>query len=168
MFKNQLLSITYLLVCIGTVFISTASLFEAQTNLDNQYFFLQKQLIWLVIGSASCLIASRVDLKLFKKMSPFFYIVSVVALSLVYLPQFGHKVFGARRWLNIGPLRFQPTEVFKISSLLFFSRLFSNKQKINLKNLAFYALIPLGLILFEPDLSSAFLVGSIIFAIYFF
>ena len=168
MFKNQLLPITYLLILIGTVFISTASLFEAQTNFDNQYFFLQKQLIWLLVSSISCLIVSNINLKIFKKISPLLYIISIVALSLVYLPQFGHKVFGARRWLNLGPLRFQPTELFKLSSLLFFSSLFSNKQKANLKNLSFYALIPLILILLEPDLSSTFLVASIIFAIYFF
>lgn len=168
MFKNQLLSITYFLICIGTVFISTVSLFEAQTNFDNQYFFLQKQLIWVVVGSLSCLIASKINLTTLKKLSPLIYTISVLALALVYIPQLGHQAFGARRWLNLGPIRFQPAEIYKISSLLFFSFIFSNKQKANLKNLFFYSLLPLTLILFEPDLSSTFLIALIIFAIYFF
>jgi len=168
MFKNQLIFITFLLTFIGTIFISTASLFEAQTSFDNQYFFFQKQLIWLIVGIFVLFLTSNINIKLFKNISIYLYLISIIALVLVYFPQFGHKVFGAKRWLDIGPIRFQPTEVFKISSLLFFSNLFSTKQKINLKNLAFYALAPLVLILLEPDLSSAFLVSSIIFSIYFF
>lgn len=168
MFKNQLFLITYCLILIGTVFISTASLFEAQTNFDNQYFFLQKQLIWIIIGTFFYFVMSNINIDKIGRLTPLIYLISIISLSLVYVPGLGHTVFGAKRWLDLGPLRFQPSEIFKIASLLFFSHLFSKPDQVNLKNLAIFALPPLALILFQPSLSTTILTAGIIFSIYFF
>jgi len=168
MFKNQLFLITYCLILIGTVFISTASLFEAQTNFDNQYFFLQKQIIWIAIGTLIYLVMSKINIDKIRNLTPLIYLISIVFLVLVYVPGLGHTVFGARRWLDLGPLRFQPSEIFKIASLLFFSHLFSKPDQVNLKNLTVFGLPALALILFQPSLSTTILSSVIIFSIYFF
>jgi len=166
MLKNYLISMTYALLIIGIIFLSTGSLFEAQANLGDQLIFFKKQFTWIIVGSVFFWLNSKLPFKFFQKIATPLYLISVVFLLLLFIPGFSLKIFGANRWLNLGPLSFQPTELYKFTSLLFFSNLFSKKTSIS--QLAIFGLPPALLILFQPALSSTILTTAIIVTIYFF
>ena len=166
MLKNHLVLITYSLLIIGVIFLSTGSLFEAQANLGDQLIFFKKQIGWVLIGSIFFLLFSQLPFGFIQKIATPLYLVSIILLLFLFIPGFSSKIFGANRWLNLGPLSFQPTEFYKFTSLLFFPNLFSKKTSIT--QLAVFGLPPALLILFQPALSSTILTTAIIVTIYFF
>ena len=114
------------------------------------------QLIFWIIGILVFYIGSRIDHKSLAKIAVPFFVLSI--FSLLILLKIGEPVRGSFRWIDIGVFRFQPSEIAKISTILFLSSFFYNRSAAVLKN----ALTSLGLILIpallvfkEPDLGNA-------------
>lgn len=152
---------------IGLLFISSSSLFEAEKTLGDPYFFLKKQIIWLILGFICLFITSKIKLETLVNNSFRIYIVSIILLVLVLIPGIGLKILGARRQIDLGFFNFQPSELFKLASVIFFSYLFSLTEKRNLKNLAIYLGLPLILIILEPNLSTTVMIAAIVISIYY-
>ncbi|HWS48789.1 MAG TPA: FtsW/RodA/SpoVE family cell cycle protein [Candidatus Methanoperedens sp.] len=164
---SPLLIYSSLLSFIGLLFISSSSLFEAEKTLGDPYFFLKKQLVWLGIGFICMFITSKIKLDFFINNSFRFYSIAIILLILVLIPGIGMKILGARRQIDLGFFNFQPSELFKLASVIFFSFLFSLPEKRNLKNLAIYLGLPLLLIILEPNLSTTIMIASIVISIYY-
>ncbi|MDD3999233.1 MAG: FtsW/RodA/SpoVE family cell cycle protein, partial [Candidatus Shapirobacteria bacterium] len=164
---SPLLTYSSSLSIIGLLFISSSSLFEAENTIGDPYFFLKKQIIWLFIGFISLFIASRINLDTVVNNSFRFYLLSIILLILVLIPGIGFKSLGARRQIDLGFINFQPSELFKLASIIFFPYLFSLIEKRNLGNLALYLGIPFILIILEPNLSTAAMVAAIVITIYY-
>jgi len=164
---SPLLIYSSLLSFIGLLFISSSSLFEAENTIGDPYFFLKKQVIWLVIGLFCLFITSKIKLDTFVNNSFRLYLISTILLILVLIPGIGLKILGARRQIDLGFINFQPSELFKFASVIFFSYLFSLKEKRNLKNLALYLGLPLILIISEPNLSTTVMIAAIVISIYY-
>ncbi|MFA5025257.1 MAG: FtsW/RodA/SpoVE family cell cycle protein [Candidatus Shapirobacteria bacterium] len=164
---SPLFTYSSLLSFIGLLFISSSSLFEAEKTLGDPYFFLKKQLIWLGFGFICMFIISKIKLSIFVNNSFRIYFVSVILLILVLIPGIGLKILGARRQIDLGFFNFQPSELFKLASVIFFSYLFSLSEKRNLKNLALYLGLPLILIISEPNLSTTVMISAIVISIYY-
>lgn len=164
---SPLLTYSTLLSFIGLLFISSSTLFEAEKTIGDPYFFLKKQIVWLVLGLICLFITSKIKLNTFINNSFRLYIFSTILLLLVLIPGIGLKILGARRQIDLGFFNFQPSELFKFASVIFFSFLFSLKEKRNLKNLAVYLGIPLILIISEPNLSTTVMVAAIVISIYY-
>jgi cell division protein FtsW len=165
--RSPLLYYLFFLVSIGLFFISSSTLFEAQSTLGDQYFFLRKQIIWIVIGYFFLLFFSKINLKFLKQFSFYFYLFSLILLLLVLIPGIGDKILGARRWINLGFFNLQPSEIYKLASTIFFSALFSDKEEQTFKKLILFLLPGFFLIVFEPNLSTALLTTAIIVSIYY-
>ncbi|MFA6007047.1 MAG: putative peptidoglycan glycosyltransferase FtsW [Candidatus Shapirobacteria bacterium] len=164
---SQTFLYTIILSIIGLLFISSASLFEAEKTIGDPYFFLKKQLIWIVLGLICLLITSRLKISFFMNNSFRFYALSLITLILVLIPGIGVKVLGARRQIDFGFFNFQPSELFKLAAVIFFSYLFSLPEKRNLKNLAIYLFLPLILVIAEPNLSTTVMIAAIVITIYY-
>jgi len=164
---SPLLTYSSLLSFIGLLFISSSSLFEAEKTLGDPYFFLKKQIIWIILGLICLFITSKIKLETVVNNSFRFYFISIILLLLVLIPGIGLKILGARRQIDLGFFNFQPSELFKFASVIFFSFLFSLKEKRNLKNLALYLGLPLVLIMLEPNLSTAVMISAIVITIYY-
>jgi cell division protein FtsW len=164
---SPLLIYSTLLSFIGLLFISSSSLFEAEKTIGDPYFFLKKQILWLIIGLIGLFITSKIKLDTFVNNSFRLYLVSTILLLLVLIPGIGLKILGARRQIDLGFINFQPSELFKFASVIFFSFLFSLKEKRNLKNLALYLALPLTLIILEPNLSTTVMIAAIVISIYY-
>lgn len=164
---SPLFTYSSLLSFIGLLFISSSSLFEAEKTIGDPYFFLKKQLVWLGLGFICMLIFSKIKLETFVNNSFRFYLISVILLALVLIPGIGMKILGARRQIDLGFFNFQPSELFKLASVIFFSYLFSLAEKRNLKNLAIYLGLPLILIILEPNLSTTVMISAIVISIYY-
>ena len=124
------------------------------------------QLVWVVLASALFIFASYSDLRLFERAAIPIYVANVVLLALVLL--IGKRSGGAQRWLDIGFMNFQVSELTKISIILFIAYQFNLKPTLedgyNLLDIlpeAVAIFVPVFLIYKEPDLGTAILVGAV-------
>ncbi|MDD2225450.1 MAG: putative peptidoglycan glycosyltransferase FtsW [Candidatus Shapirobacteria bacterium] len=165
--KSPLLFLVFSLVFIGLIFISISSLGEASSSIGDKFFYIKKQGFWLVLGIISFYVTSKINIKTIKKFSFALYAISILGLILVLIPSLGNEALGARRWLNLGFTSIQPSEILKLTSIIYFSSLFSKKENLNIKNLIFYLGLPFILIIIEPNLSTAILISAIVSSIYY-
>ena len=164
---SQTFLYTLILSIVGLLFISSASLFEAEKTIGDPYFFLKKQIIWLLLGLICLFITSRLKIDFIKNNCFRFYLLGIIFLIAVLIPGIGAKVLGARRQIDFGFFNFQPSELFKLISVIFFSYLFSLPEQRNLKSLALYLFLPLTLIIFEPNLSTTVMIAALVISIYY-
>ena len=165
--KSPLISLIFSLICIGLTFISISSLTEANNTAGDKFYFLKKQGFWIIVSLVAFFVASKIKLEIVKKLSFLFYFVSLIGLLLVLVPGLSNEALGAKRWLNLGIFSFQPSELLKLSSIIYFSTLFSQESKRNFTNLLFYLVGPFILIILEPNLSTAILISAIIISMFY-
>jgi cell division protein FtsW len=165
--KSPLLFLVFSLIFIGLIFISISSLGEATSTIGDKFFFIKKQIFWLILGTISLFITSKINITFIKKISPIFYAISILCLILVLFPALSNQALGARRWLNLGFTSIQPSEMLKLCSIVYFSYLFSKPKSRNIKNLIFFLGIPFILIIIEPNLSTAILISAIVSSTYY-
>ncbi|MEI6054609.1 MAG: rod shape-determining protein RodA [Lentisphaerota bacterium] len=130
----------------------------------------EKQIMWAVISIIVWLILSYSDYNIPALASPAFYVLTLILLILIFV--IGVKVYGARRWLDLGPMRLQPSEFAKVATLLLLSYVASfNWFKVNRISHLFYFFmlmaVPFVLVLKEPDLGSSLVFIAIFAAILF-
>jgi len=165
--KPPLFFLVSSLIIIGIIFISISSLTEANSTIGDKFFFLRKQGFWLLVSLVVFYITSKIKLETIQKLSSIIYLFSIVSLILVLIPGFSNQALGARRWLNLGIFSFQPSEVLKLSSIIFFASHFSKEQFRNFKNLILYLVGPFILIILEPNLSTAILITAVVISIFY-
>jgi len=164
-FDWTLLGIVLLLASIGIVNLySTTSIGE--TGGTPLYL---KQIFWLIIGLGVMIIIAFVEYRFY---SDFAYIIYAIALILlVAVLGYGIITSGAQRWVKIGPISFQPSEFVKISFVLAMARFFrrpASREGFSLKDLSLpflLLLLPMGLILKQPDLGTSIILLLIFFSI---
>lgn len=123
--------VVILLVLFGVIMIFSSSYYYALTDSDfgDMYHFLRRQLCWAGIGFAAMVIMMNFDYKILKRFAALSYIFSIVCLILVMFV--GSELNGQRRWLGIGnTIGFQPSEVAKISVILYLALFISNNKGI--------------------------------------
>jgi cell division protein FtsW len=165
--KSPLFFLVSSLIAIGIIFISISSLTEGNSTIGDKFFFFRKQSFWLLISLVAFYVASKIKIEIIQKFSSIFYLFSILGLILVLAPGLSNQALGARRWLNLGLLSFQPSEILKLSSIIFFASHFSKEKFLNFKNLIFYLAGPFLLIILEPNLSTAILVTAIVISLFY-
>ncbi len=154
-FDYGLFGITFVLFVIGVINLYSASSIRLEEGVKIISFY-KKQLVWGMIGILSFFIFLIVDYRKLKQATLFLYILSVVLLIIVLL--IGDKSGGATRWLNFGLFKFQPTELVKLSIILWVSNYLSElNHVINIKDvfkILVVVAIPVILIIKQPDLGS--------------
>ncbi|MCX7843580.1 MAG: rod shape-determining protein RodA [Clostridia bacterium] len=117
------------------------------------------QIVSLGIGLVLSLIVSSIDYKDFKVLGVVLYIVSVALLVLVLIIGTGDKEWGSKSWIRLGSIGFQPSELAKISfimvSSLFLEKISEGEKNKNILKLIIYAVIPVLLVLKQPDTGTA-------------
>ncbi len=122
-----LLSAAALLLTIGLVMVLSASSVYAYTELDDSYAVVRRQLMWAVLGVPAALVASRVSLVWVRRLA---YPAFSVSLVLLLLTAFmGVEVNGNTNWLAIGPLQIQPSEIAKLSLVIWAAHIYANKER---------------------------------------
>ena len=161
------------LLSFGVVMVYSSSAVSAYVNFNDSYYFFKRQIIWVTVGLITMLCALSVDYHVWRKLATPILIATIVLLILVLIPGFGKVVNGARRWLGFGSLYLQPSEIAKLSMVLFCSASLARHQdKITsfVKGLLpqlIILLLVFGLILKEPDLGTALAIGGTIFVLLF-
>lgn len=152
-----LLSLGFLFV-MGLIMIfntSSAEVIDLQRE-EGTHIALLKQMLYALLGIFLGYIVFSMGTERWVRFSPLFFTLCLISLVLVLIPGVGKMVNGSRRWLQIGPLSFQPSEAMKIFLAPFFLYLMEKEVTTPLplsrfmRIMAFFAL-PLFLILIEPN-----------------
>nr|WP_231037618.1 putative peptidoglycan glycosyltransferase FtsW [Pectinatus frisingensis] len=153
-----------LLIIIGTINVFSASFITAEMNFNNPYFFLVRHLISIVVGAVVFLCAAKFDYHKLRVFVPFLMVFTIGALILVLMA--GTSVNGAKRWIGIGFMQFQPSEIAKLVSIImtasFLGSKIDNHKAIPLLNRTFIiAVLMATAVELEPDMGTGLLVAGI-------
>ncbi|HDQ04526.1 MAG TPA: putative lipid II flippase FtsW [Deltaproteobacteria bacterium] len=162
-----LLFVTLVLITIGTTMIYSSSSIIALEKFSDSRYFIKKQIVFVFMGMLLMVLMTKIPYEHLKKLAYPGILLAIILLVLVLVPGFGIKSGGAMRWLNVGGVSFQVTEMVKIAMVLFLSCLFARKT-YQLKNFNRGILLPLIvtvaiviLILLEPDFGAAVIIATI-------
>jgi len=155
-----------LLITLGLIAVYSASSNLAEHRLGDSYYYLKKQVLFCMIGVGLMVAARYIPCTLYGKLVYPLLLISVSLLALLWVPGLGRKVGGACRWIGFGGVSFQPSELAKFSLAVFMAYSMSKKGKDmgtfsrGLLPHLFVAGLFMGLILLQPDLGSAVIIGG--------
>ncbi len=133
----------------------------------NQIHLFYKQIVFMGVGIGLVLILTLIDYHLYERLAYLFY--GVVVALLIAVEVAGKTVYGSQRWLPLGPIHLQPSEVAKLAVVFVLARFYSQERALPGQGYGFRELmpvfvllgIPMFLIFTQPDLGSALMVGFV-------
>lgn len=161
----SLLLATGILLIIGLVSVFSASAMNAYKHFGSEFYFFQRQVIWSLIALTALMVVITIPQELLKQLIPLFYVLVLISLVLVLVPFIGYESGGARRWIHLGIIGFQPSEFAKLAVILAGSLYLTGKklkQQTMIRDMfiiSFLILVMAFLILFQPDAGTAFHIG---------
>ena len=169
-FDQALLWATVALMVFGLVMVYSASIAMPDNPKFSRYthtHFLMRHIVSLMVAFVAALIAFQIPMKTWEKWAPWLFVLSLVLLIAVLVPFIGKGVNGARRWISLGFMNFQPSELAKFAVLLYAADYMV--RKMDVKENFFRAVLPMAvavavvgsLLLAEPDMG-AFMVIAVI------
>ncbi len=157
------LSLVLILLTVGLVMLFSASYAFSYENYGNSYKFISRQAIFAVLGVAIMLAVSTVNYHIYRKFAWIFYIAIMGVLGFLLAMPPMLEGMDVKRWLVIGPINFQPSELAKFAVILLLSSLIAANYKL-MEKFGFVAFlvglvaVPCALIVLEPHLSATVLV----------
>jgi len=169
-FDQALVFVTLALLLWGLVMVYSASVAMPDNPKFARYantHFLFRHMFSLVVALVVAVLAFQIPMSTWEKLAPWLFIASLVLLVVVLIPFIGRGVKGARRWISLGVMSFQPSELAKCAVLMYAADYMVRKMEV--KERFFRAVLPMGvavgvvgmLLLAEPDMG-AFLVIVVI------
>ncbi len=167
--STVLLVVVVVLIVIGLGATQSASSAIALDRSEDRFYFFKRQLMGVGMGTVALLIASRIDYRKYRKLAvPLFALTMVLLVAVLAV---GDTAGGATRWVEFGGLRFQPSELAKISVVLVLAFVLERKRKL-LGRIGHF-LVPLvatvgvttALIMRQPDLGTMIVVGAAAMAV---
>jgi cell division protein FtsW len=168
-----LLATIIVLNLVGLVMVLSSSSVEALANYGSSWLFFKRQLTWTTLGLIGLAITSRVDYRVLRRYVGPALVVSAGLLLLVLVPGVGVAVNGSTRWLGVGAMRFQPSELAKLALLLYAADLLSRRAanvgdwRAVLRPVGLVFCFFGGLVMLQPDMGTtitmAILTGTILF-----
>ncbi len=122
-----LVTLTVILAVIGTVFVFSAGAPYAEARYGDAYFFIKRQAVFLTVGITVMLAASHIPREVFRKITPTLYLITLLLLLTVLV--FGLVGNGAKRWISLGPITIQPSEIAKMTVVMALSLYFSDNSE---------------------------------------
>ncbi|OGC51348.1 hypothetical protein A2982_01155 [candidate division WWE3 bacterium RIFCSPLOWO2_01_FULL_39_13] len=180
-----MVALIIILAAAGLGIVYEASVAYAFRVFGDKYHFFFLQAGWMFLGFVGMLILSKVSLGSIAKISPWFFGISIFFLLFVLISTpFAPQVYGARRWLIINPsplpefpllgrIGFQPSELVKLSGIIFVSAMLSSakmdksKKWVSARNLFVVVLLVSAIVAAEPNFTTAFVIMLIFLSIYF-
>jgi len=152
------LFITLALIGFGSLIFFSASLgLLARASADYSKIAFSQAILGLCLGTVALIVAARLDYHIWKRLAFYILLVAIILNVLVLVPSIGIAHGGARRWLELGPFSFQPSEVLKFAFIIYFAAwLSAKKEKVRTFSGGFLPLVVLlalvgGLLLSQPD-----------------
>ena len=147
----------------------SSSAVKGYLQFDDPYHFLKMEALWVVLGLAAMYICMRIDVQLLRRWVKPVLITAIVLLILVKVPGIGRKVNGADRWIGLGPLSIQPSEVIKLAMILVMAQIMAvDPYRIRSFRRGLVPVLGLlavvaGLIMLQPDLGTTLAIAGTTF-----
>ncbi len=168
-----LLLITLALMGIGLVMLYSSSSIIAQQRFGDSMYFVKKQIIFTMVGIAVLIFSKNLPYFVYRRLVYVILAISLLSLIIVLLPQIGHRVGGARRWLKFGPLSLQPAEFAKLALVIYVSySLAKKKDRVKEFSVGYVphllvTAVFVGLVIMQPDLGTAVTFSILVFLLLF-
>lgn len=159
-----------LLLLMGLVMSFSASVVDAAEDGD-PFGILRRQLAWAAIGVPAFLLVAAIDHRVWRRLSWVMLVAALVGLVLVLVPGLGLERGGSTRWIGLGPLVLQPSELAKLASLLWLADVYERKRpRDGVPFEVHHLLVPAlpllaimgALVIAEPDLGTTFVLAIIV------
>jgi cell division protein FtsW len=149
------------ILLISAVMVTSASVSIASKETGDAFYYLKRQLIFIGLGVIACTITTRIPSKLWERLQIPLLLAAIAMLVVVLIPGIGATVNGSRRWIRLGFMNFQVSELARVCVLIYIAGYVVRKQK-ELKEQFKASAVPLGvlaviaaLLLKEPDFGAA-------------
>ncbi len=170
---TALVGIVLILLALGVVMVASTSTVKGSSSFDDPHHYVKRQVLWLVLALIAGAVVSRIDYHNWSRLGIAVCILSVILLVLVFVPGIGRRVGASSRWIRVGPMTFQPSELAKFAMIVMLSSWMAYVGRRNVRLLEGIILPFLGLgiffilIIIEPDFGTALLLGTVGMAIMF-
>jgi cell division protein FtsW len=125
-YRKAFLILTGILIVVGFLALISASSVIGVQQYNDVLYFVKKQLLQgLLIGLILALIASKINFRVWQKLSFWLLLLNIFLLILCFVPGFERVINGAHRWIKLGPILFQPSELLKVTVILFLANIFN-------------------------------------------
>jgi cell division protein FtsW len=157
------------LTTIGLVMTFSASFVQSALETGDAFGIFQRQLLWCLIGLPLLVAAALSDYRRWRRVAAPLLIVALIASALVLVPGIGIMAHGARRWISLGPVTFQPSELLKLALPLYAAAVLARQWRSvragSMRTLLLPAVpvtaLAAALVMAEPDLETAALLVAI-------
>src|SRR5699024_2475320 len=166
-YDTGLLLAAIALASIGVVMVASSSIAVAAGNHMGEFYYLRHQVAYLALGLVLAAVAMRVELEFIERHLALWMIGGIVLLLAVFAPGIGLRINGARRWLDLGPLSFQPVEAMKLVLIVYLaSYLVRHREGVERRFFGAFkpmlvAVLTSILLLVQPDFGSAVLLMAV-------
>ena len=168
--KLPALDLPMAIAALGLVLVGLSTVYSATTVPGAHEGLWVKQLMWFGLALAAAWVAASIHYRAYDSLAYPLYALAILLLVAVLV--MGTSAMGAKRWLEIGPLKFQPSEIAKIATVFVLGRRFDDR-KLDLRRFRHWfpplliALVPFALVAKEPDLGTSLAFPVILVAMYF-
>ena len=158
---NLIILSALLLTAVGLVMVYSASPFVAVKYHKADWYFFSRQLLFTVIGLGALVVGVKLDVGFYRRWIKLLLLISVILMVLQLVTPLGQKIGGTRRWLDLGFIRIQTSDIARCMVIIFLARVLAEKpevlHKLNRRMLAVIgiAAVPILLTILQPDFSSA-------------
>ena len=156
-----------ILSVVGSIFVFEASAVRSFRELGDSWHYFRQQLIWIGIGITVLFVFSAVDYHRWYAVTFPLMILTIILLFVVLLPGVGTVAGGARRWISIGFINIQPTELAKFSTILYLSSWFIHRERKRFFSFVLLLCLLMFLIFLQPDMGTAIVVFGLSTGLYF-
>lgn len=180
-----LIGISVILAILGILILYSVSAPFSQERFGQTFYYLKRQILFgFLPGIILGFLFFKISLTFLRKIIPILFFASLVLLGMIFIPYFGVSIGGATRWISFGPISFQPSELLKLTFIIYLAAWLTKDSSFSLKKrnkhqkewigekisliafLIFVGLIGLFLI-FQPDFSTLGLIVAVASLIYF-
>ncbi len=161
------------LLCLGLIMILSASSIRAYNIYGDSYYFFKRQLISALIGIGAMLLFMNIDYKIYRRYAKLILLLTIIILGIVLIPGIGRLAGGSRRWIDLGFIGLQPSELAKIGIVIYIARFMADKKEKlgsfvkGVLPLVIVLTVVFALILMEPDLGTAVTIVGTFFILLF-
>jgi cell division protein FtsW len=175
-FDQALVWVVAALVALGLVMVYSATVALPDNPRFARYsstYFLVRHAMWIGVAAVAALVAVQVPMSVWDKWSPWIFLGTLLLLVLVLIPGIGKVVYGARRWISLAGMNFQPSELAKLAIAMYAAGYMVRKMEV--KENFLQAVLPMAvslavvglLLLAEPDMGAFLVIAAIAMGILF-
>ena len=166
-FAHPIVIIAILLTIFGIFMIYEASSISAMRLYGDSFYFVKNQIMWFGVALLALVFFSLIDYHLLYSLALPILLVNLFLLMVVFIPGLYTTALGAKRWLHIGLINIQPSELTKMSLIIYLSAWFSFKERSRFLAFLFLTGVVIGLVMLQPDLGTAVILGIVAIFLYF-